>query len=73
MSRSYREPIFTDGFKGSRRRQFYKRYSNKIVRQSKEVPDGKAYKKFSDSWNICDYKMFYDSRYNLKPWKVFRK
>jgi hypothetical protein len=24
------------------------------------VPDGKAYRKFYDSWDICDYKFWYD-------------
>lgn len=36
--------------------RFYKRYANKVVRNTKDVPDGMAYKKLMCSWNICDYR-----------------
>jgi len=56
MSRSYRKPWETDGRKGSRRRQFFKRYSNKIIRKMEDVPNGKSYKKTGYTYDICDYK-----------------
>ena len=61
MSRSYREPWYTDGYKGSNRRQFYKRLSNKRVRRALDVPNGKAYRKYMEPWDICDYRYFYDA------------
>ena len=63
MSRSYREPWFTDGYKGSKRKQWYKRYANHVIRNTDDIPDGKAYRKFFDTWSICDYRF----RYNPKP------
>ena len=32
MSKSRRVPWITDGYKGSRRRQFFKNYANRVVR-----------------------------------------
>ena len=32
-----------------------KKYANKKVRRTQDVPNGKAYKKLYDSYNICDY------------------
>jgi hypothetical protein len=61
MSRSYREPWITDGY-GSKSKRFKKRQANRAIRHAKEVPDGKAYRKFSDSWDICDYKWCWDPK-----------
>jgi hypothetical protein len=77
MSRSYRKPYCTDGYKGSLRKQFFKREANKKIRNSEEVPDGKAYRKFYDPWNICDYHYFVPKE-NLEKWwpewwKLIRK
>jgi hypothetical protein len=58
MSRSYREPWYTDGYKGSSRKQWSKRYANKVVRHAVDVPNGKAYRKYYDPWNICDYRWY---------------
>ena len=74
MSRSNRKPIFTDGYKGSGRKQFFKRQANRVIRNTAtEIADGKAYRKFFDSWSICDYKWFCDLSKEDKPWKVCRK
>lgn len=52
MSRSYKHhPVYQD--QGGKR--FSKRYANRVVRRQKEVPGGKAYKKYYESWNISDY------------------
>jgi len=62
MSRSRREPWFTDGYKGSKRRQYNKRYANHVVRHTEDVPNGKAYKKLYGSYDICDFRFRYDPR-----------
>jgi len=67
MSRSTRRPWFTDGYKGSKRRQYNKRYANHVVRHTEDVPDGKAYRKLFDTWSICDYRFMY----NPKPYVYF--
>lgn len=62
MSRSYRKtPIVSDQQSGGPRVRMEKRLANRAVRTSKEVPNGKAYRKYSCSWSICDYK-FFDSK-----------
>ena len=66
----------TDGYKGSKCRQFFKNQANKLIRRSKNVPDGGSYRKFFDSWNICDYKWKLDPSDKLfkeKPWIYNRK
>ena len=62
MSRSYRKPWITDGYKGSNCRQFYKRCANRKIRRSKDVPNGRAFKKFYETWDICDYKSLADEK-----------
>jgi hypothetical protein len=57
MSRSYRKPIVKDGY-GSKWKRSAKRHANKVVKQSKEVPSGSAYKKLSCSYDICDFKFY---------------
>jgi hypothetical protein len=87
MSRSYRKPWITDGYKGSKNRRFYKNFANRIIRRSKEeIPDGKIYRKFIDRYSICDYIIWYNPKphkylfngkeYITNPtpfWKVIRK
>ena len=55
MSRSYRKPILTDGY-GTKRRRAAKTYANRRVRNKVVIANGNAYRKFTDPWNICDYK-----------------
>ena len=59
MSHSYRKPWYVDGY-GSRSKRLSKREANKRIRRSNDVPDGKAYRRFYDPWDICDYKYPYD-------------
>jgi hypothetical protein len=51
MSRSYKKHniVKDPSAKGM------KKYANKKVRRTKNVPNGKAYKKVFESWNISDY------------------
>lgn len=51
MSRSYKKYPFS-GYKCG----FYKNFHNRRIRRtSNEIADGKAYRKYSDPWNICDF------------------
>ena len=51
MSRSYKKsPVCKDP-----NNKYMKRFANKTVRHSMSVPDGKAYRKFFQSYNISDY------------------
>lgn len=59
MSRSYREPWFVDGY-GSRWKRHQKRAANRRVRHAKNVPNGNAYRRYFDPWNICDWKYCWD-------------
>ena len=55
MSRSYKKnPIYTDGRTPTPKK--IKRIANKKVRHTKNLADGKAYRKVFESWNIHDYK-----------------
>jgi len=67
MSRSYREPWYTQGY-GSRSRKRSKRYANRVVRRTTDVPNGKAYKKYWDPWNICDWKWMYNPYPHYWSW-----
>lgn len=59
MSRSRKKTSsYTDGRAGTPK--YFKRVANKVVRKSKEVPDGRAYKKLYCSWNIHDWKFTYE-------------
>jgi len=69
MSRSYRKPWVTDGFKGSKRRQFFKRYFNKVVRKTEEIPNGRSFRKFNDIYTLCDYR-WYESEKSMKKWSL---
>lgn len=53
MSRSYRKPYQVDSY-GSKAKKYFKRLASKRVRKSKNVPNGKAYIKFNDPYNIVD-------------------
>lgn len=72
MSRSYRKPWITDGYKGSARRQYNKNQANRAIRQTEDVPDGMLYKKFYERWDICDYRFYgFETFLNLDKPKKF--
>lgn len=77
MSRSFREPVYTDGYKGSKRRQYFKRYFNHVIRKISPFDDslanGKMYRKFNDTWSICDYRFRYDARPRIYYWGGVRR
>jgi len=75
MSRSYRKPYIVCG-NGTKYKQYAKKEANRLIRRTRNVPDGKAYRKFFDSWNIDDYRYLMDINgacYKNKPWKYNRK
>ena len=54
MSRSYKKcPYCTDGSAGTTKEK--KKFANKKVRNTENVPSGNAYKKVFESWDIHDY------------------
>jgi hypothetical protein len=54
MSRSYKHnPWHKDG--GPNYRRFQKNQANRKVRRSSDIPDGKAYRRFFNPWDIYDY------------------
>lgn len=54
MSRSYKKnPYCNDGHRKTTKES--KRFANKKVRNTDNVPNGKAYKKIFESWDIRDY------------------
>lgn len=55
MSRSYRKPIITDGY-GTKRRREAKKAANRCIRRAPSIPNGMAYRKFFDPWDICDFR-----------------
>ncbi len=58
MSRSYRKsPVATDSHAKSTQEK--KKFANKKVRNAEDVPNGGAYKKVSDSWDIRDHKSYW--------------
>jgi hypothetical protein len=71
MSRSYRAPWITDGYKGSKRKQFFKRDANSCIRHIADIPDGNAYRKFYDTWSICDYRFPYDPNPFIRCWRGY--
>jgi hypothetical protein len=74
MSRSYRRPWVTDQQCGGA--HFSKKYANRKVRRSLNVPNGKAYRKFYNPWNIRDwyYRWTWEDNNEYRPfWRVICK
>ncbi len=74
MSRSCRKPWVTDGQDGSVRRQFAKRAANKTIRRYQgHIPNGKAYRKLYNPWDICDWRWKVDAELGLYGhWQILR-
>jgi hypothetical protein len=66
MSRSYRAPYGIDGY-GTKRKSYDKNYANRKIRKKSieyEIADGSSYRKITDPWDICDFRI----RYSPRPW-----
>lgn len=58
MSKTFRKfPVAKDYSR--HKTSFMKRYANKTVRKDWRVSNGRNFKKFFGSWDICDYKFVY--------------
>ena len=65
MSRSYRKhPICKDAAG-----KFMKRFANKAVRHNLDIPNGKAYKKCFESWNISDWCYLWSKEEAIKDYE----
>lgn len=54
MSRSFKKhPFITDNKSGTTKKQ--KRFSNKRIRNQEDLPNGGAFKKVSETYNIHDF------------------
>lgn len=70
MSRSYREPWIVDGY-GTRHKKFAKNLANRTVRRKGidyDIANGKAYRKITNPWDICDYKWKYNPYPKFYQW-----
>ncbi len=74
MSRSFKR---TAGF--CDRNPFNKNRANRRVRKDWTIPNGGAYRKVYEPWDICDFRfLFFNEReakkfYSDKPWKPWMK
>jgi len=65
MSRSYKKhPVYSDHWEG---KKFTKKWANRKIRHSKDIPNGKQYHKFYESWNIADYHCYWTKK-DAKIW-----
>lgn len=68
MSRSYKKyPVVNDSQPKSTKAR--KKIANRKVRNTDDVPNGKAYKKVSESWNIRDFAWFWSWEEALKGYE----
>lgn len=64
MSRSFKKtPIVKDNSKGE------KNFANRKVRRSKDVPNGKGYRKFYNPYDICDWSIRWTKQGYIERWE----
>lgn len=49
------------------------RQANKRIRASQDVPNRKAYKKFYNTWNICDYKFVAFTPKEIREYEKYKR
>lgn len=72
MSRSYKHtPVVTDrsGRPGSAK--YFKRQANRKVRHTFDVPNGKAYRRVYNPWNIRDYIFYWPQSYAVERYNRY--
>lgn len=69
MSRSYKKHA---GVKDPANKEM-KKFANKKVRHSNDVPNGKSYKKMFESYNISDFNWLYSWNECLATWEKSKK
>lgn len=68
MSRSYKKfPCVTDSRTPGTKHS--KRFANKKVRHTKNIPSGGAYKQIYESWDIRDYKWIWTWQEAKEDWE----
>ncbi len=65
MSRSFRKHPCVKDPAG----KYMKRYANKKVRHTKDIPSGGAYKKVFESWEISDYCWLWTRQEAIDEWE----
>lgn len=55
MSRSYKKPYWTQGYKSNARKKSKKETNNR-VKNTEDIANGKAYRKVYNPWDIVDWK-----------------
>ena len=60
MSRSYKKHLIRKDGSGSKWKPFRKNQANRRIRRSPDVPNGNAYRRLYDQWNLCDWVFQYD-------------
>jgi hypothetical protein len=66
MSRSRKKNPIRKDTSGSSYRSYAKNQANRKIRRTSDVPDGKVYRKFFETWNINDWVF----RWDPKPYYV---
>lgn len=65
MSRSYKKfPVCKDSAN-----KFMKRYANKKVRHTLDIPNGGSYRKCFESWNISDWCWIWTKDQAIEDWE----
>ena len=65
MSRSYKKHPYSK----DRPSKGMKKFANKKVRHTKDIPNGKAYKKVFESWDICDWRWIWTRADAIRTWE----
>lgn len=63
MSRSYRKPYATQQGKA---KKFFKQQYNQDIRKEEDVPNGNAYRKMRNSYDITDFRWFNEGDAKLR-------
>jgi len=65
MSRSYRHTTIIK----DKNNKSMKKYANKKVRHTDDIPNGKAYKKCFESYDISDYRWIWTKEQAIDEWR----
>ena len=72
MSRSYKHtPVYSDYSRKATK--YWKNQAVRKVRRSFDVPDGKAYRKFYQSWRIHDYISYFTKEDAIDRYNRYRR
>lgn len=73
MSHSFKHTLIVKDGTGSTYKPRAKRWANKTVRRSMDVPNGKAYRKIFNPWDICEHTYRFDPTTDSLTYKLFKK